>query len=63
MNKNQEMFANYPDVVSPEQLQQMLGISRSKAYSLLQTREIKSRKVGTIYKIPKINVIEFMEEV
>lgn len=62
MNENQEMFTNYPDVVSPVELQDMLGICRTKAYNLLQTREIKSRKVGTKYKIPKINVIKFMQE-
>lgn len=62
MSERQEMFTNYPDVVTPEQLQKMLGIGRTKAYNLLKTRAIKSKKVGTKYKIPKINVIKFMEE-
>ena len=62
MSERQEMFANYPDVVSPKQLQKMLDISKSKAYDLLQQGKIKSRKIGTKYKISKINVIEFLEE-
>ena len=59
MEQVSQMFTNYPDVVSPMELQQMLGISRNKAYALLQNGEIKSRKVGTLYKIPKINIIEY----
>lgn len=62
MNERQEMFADYPDVVSQKELQQMLGISRSKAYDLLQQGKIKSRKIGTKYKIPKVNIIRFLEE-
>ena len=62
MSERLEMFTNYPDVVCPEELQKMLGIGRTKAYNLLQTGAIKSKKVGKIYKIRKIDVIKFMEE-
>lgn len=60
---NKNMFSNYPDVVNVAELQEMLCIGRNKAYSLLQQGVIKSRKIGTIYKIPKINIIKFLEEV
>lgn len=56
------MFLDYPDVVEPKQLQEMLGISRSIAYSLLKNGEIKARKVGRNYKIAKVNIIKFLEE-
>lgn len=62
MESSSNMFSNYPDVVNAEQLQEMLGISRSKAYSLLKTGKIKSKKVGRIYKIAKVNIIKFLEE-
>ena len=51
------MFENYPDVVSVEDLMQMLQIGQVLAYKLVKRGEIKSRKVGREYKIPKINVI------
>lgn len=60
---DKNMFSNYPDVVNVVELQEMLGIGRNKAYSLLQQGIIKSRKIGTNYKIPKINIIKFLEEV
>lgn len=63
MESNNKMFKDYPDVVEPEQLQKMLGIGRSKAYSLLKTGEIKSKRIGKNYKIQKVNIIKFLEEV
>lgn len=62
MELSNNMFAEFPDVVDTKQLQQMLGICRSKTYSLLQNGEIKSRKVGTDYRIAKVNVIKYLEE-
>ena len=54
------MFREYPDVVSAEQLQKMLGIGRNSAYKLLSERIIKAKKIGRIYFIPKNNVINFL---
>ena len=57
-----EMFKNYPDVVSVEQLQEMLQIGQVLAYKLVKSGEIKARKVGREYKIPKKNVIEYLSK-
>ena len=62
MELETKMFDDYPDVVTPHQLQKMLGISRSTAYSLLQNGEIKARKIGRNYKIAKVNIIKFLEQ-
>lgn len=60
-----ELFADYPDVVNPKQLKKMLGntIGTNKIYKLLQTKEIYNKKVGNIYIIPKISVIEYLMKV
>lgn len=57
-----ELFANYPDVVSVEQLMEMLQIGQVLAYRLVKTGLIKSRKVGREYKIPKTAVIAYLLE-
>lgn len=57
-----KIFEDYPDVVDPKQLQEMLGISRSTAYSILQSGKIKARKIGRNYKITKVNIIKFLEQ-
>lgn len=57
------MFPDYPDVVSPEQLQKMLGgIGKTTAYKLLRGGKIKSVRLGRKYLIPKICVIEYLCE-
>jgi len=57
-----EMFNTYPDVVDVNQLNVMLGghVSKKLLYRLLQDQEIKNRKVGREYRIPKKFVIEYL---
>lgn len=55
-----QMFATYPDVVSVTQLAQMLHISERLAYRLIRENQIACLKIGRTYKIPKINVIEYL---
>ena len=54
------MFAEYPDIVTVKDLQDMLGISRHAAYDLLGEGEISCIRLGNAYKIPKINVINYV---
>ena len=57
------MFSDYPDVVSVEQVTEMLHIGQVLAYKLLKDGTIKARKVGRRYIIAKRNVIDFLQEV
>lgn len=57
-----EIFKDYPDVVSVEQLMDMLQIGQVLAYKLVKSGEIKSRKVGREYKIPKVNIIAYLNK-
>lgn len=59
---NATMFSDYPDVVSVEQVTEMLHIGQVLAYKLLKEGAIKARKVGRRYIIAKKNVIEFLSE-
>ena len=54
------MFKDYPDVVSVDILQEMLGICRKNAYLLVKQNKIHSARVGRSYKIPKLCVIEYL---
>jgi excisionase family DNA binding protein len=57
-----KMFNEYPDILTVEQLQQILKIGRNTAYKLLQNNKIKSIRIGKVHKIPKINVIEYLNK-
>lgn len=61
MNKDKEMFADYPDVVRIDDIQSMLQIGRNSVYTLLKQGLIKSIKIGKKYIIPKSAVIDFVK--
>ena len=55
------MFTQYPDVVNISQLCEMLGgISEKTAYKLIREGKIEAFLIGKAYRIPKINVIDFL---
>lgn len=54
------MFKEYPDIVTVVQLQKMLHISRQLSYELINSGQIRAFKVGNSYRIPKIDVIDFV---
>ena len=41
-----DLFNTYPDVVSIDEIQQMLRIGKNTVYELLKTEKLKSIKVG-----------------
>lgn len=57
-------FADYDDVVGVEEMCAMLGgISRKSCYKLLRNKVVGSFKLGKNYKIPKINIITYLQQV
>jgi len=53
------MFENYPDVVGVDELCEMLNIGKNTAYDLLNTKVIKSLRIGRCFKIPKLFIIDY----
>ena len=61
INKNnQELFINYPDILSVAQLMEILQIGRILAYKLIEEKKVKALKIGREYKIIKNSVLEFI---
>ena len=54
------MLNKYPDVLNVKQLCEVLDIGKNTAYKLLKNREIKALRIGTVYKIPKREVIKYL---
>ena len=54
------MFPDFPDIVTVTQLQEMLGVSTHLAYDLINDGSIRGLKIGNAFKIPKVNVIEYV---
>lgn len=62
MEVTEDIFDEYPDVVTFEQLREMLGnIGETLAYKLLRSNKIESFKLGRNYRILKSKVIEYLK--
>lgn len=64
MQDNTELclFPSYPDIVSINELSQMLCISTKTAYRLLQEKQIGYFRIGKSYKIPKRSILQYIEQ-
>lgn len=55
------IFTDYPDVLSADQLCEVLGgIGKKTVYKLLKEEKIRAFKVGREYRIPKLYVINYL---
>ena len=54
------VLAEYPDVLTPEDVMNFLSIGRNTVYSILKTGELSSVKVGKQYRIPKKYILEYL---
>ncbi len=61
MNNSQlTLFSEYDDIVTIDDVMQMLHIGRSNVYKLLREKKLKSVRIGVKYIIPKKSVIELV---
>lgn len=58
----ENIFINYPDIVSTKQMQEMLHIGRNTAYKLLEGNAVSSIKIGRTHKILKASIIEYLNK-
>jgi hypothetical protein len=58
--KEQELFAEYPDLLTTDDLKKMLCIGRNAAYELVWSGAVASIRVGRSYRIIKQSVIDYI---
>lgn len=51
---------NYNDMISLDDLCEMLSIGKNTAYRLLKMNQIKAFKIGRIWKIPRDAVSQYV---
>lgn len=56
------MFEQYNDLLSVEELCEILMIGKNSAYTLLANGEIKAYRAGTRWKIPREAVSEYVKK-
>ena len=60
MVKKTVAIRRYPDLLTVKDIQEILHIGRSTAYSLLKSGEIKSIRIGSVYRIPKVKLQDYI---
>ena len=55
------MLDKYKDIMTVADLCEALGIGKNTAYKLLKSGEIKSVRIGRIYKIPQQCVEKYIQ--
>ena len=55
------MLKNYNDMITVNELCEILHICKHAAYALLRDGTIPSVRIGWIYRIPKAEVIKFLK--
>ena len=58
---NNQLFEEYPKLVSVSDLMNMLSIGRVLAYRLITDKKVKAVKIGREYKIVKNSVISLIQ--
>lgn len=54
------MFENYPDLMTSEQVAELLSIGKNKLYEILKNKTIPSIKIGKKYLVPKKLLVEYI---
>ena len=54
------MLKEYPDILSVEQVSEVLGVSTKTCYKILRNGDICSLKVGRSYRIPKAHLFTYL---
>jgi len=55
------MFKDFKDIVSVAEMMSMLKIGKNTAYDLLKNNKIQSIRIGRIHRIPKANIIKYLQ--
>lgn len=50
----------YPDVLTVEQVSELLGVCTKTVYSMIRRGELKKQNVGRLFRIPKSYVMEYL---
>lgn len=55
------MLRDYPDVLTIQDLMQILHIGKNMAYHLVKENIIKAHRIGRCYRIPKCCVYDYLK--
>lgn len=55
------MLSDYPDILTTIEACQLLKVSKNTLYKLIHSGQLKSKKIARHYRIPKSELLRFMD--
>lgn len=55
------VFQGYPDILSVQQVGELLNVSTKTVYRLLNEGTLDSLKVGRAFKVPKLYLLQYIK--
>lgn len=63
MMQEEIMLEEYPDILTPAETMEIMGIGRSMFYKLVGSGELPAKRVGNkIWRITKVDLIKYIME-
>ena len=56
----QTTLLEYKDILSVEDVKEILGIGRNKVYELIESKQLYAVRPGQAYRISKLSLIEYV---
>lgn len=57
---NSRFLNSYPDVLTTDEARAVLGIGKNSIYTLLKEGKLRSIRIGTMHRIPKKELEDFL---
>lgn len=61
MKQEYELLKEYKDVMTPNEVKNILNIGKNAIYDLLKNERIKSLKIGSHYRITKSALLDYLQ--
>ncbi len=55
------MLSEYPDILTTEDVCKLLKVSKNTIYKLIHSGQLKAKKIMRHYRIPKSELLHFMD--
>ena len=55
------MWTNYPDILTTDDACKLLRVSKHTIYKLINSNELKARKIARHYRIQKAELLKFLD--
>ncbi|WP_241236303.1 helix-turn-helix domain-containing protein [Brevibacillus marinus] len=58
---DEDVLKDYPDILTPKDIQKILGVSKNQAYELMHSGQFQVIKIGQRYRILKSVFVEWLK--